>query len=159
EVLHPKSSSGLIGVAPTGIDNDDGWGDPEWWLCNDIQMEKANKLSAWDVEFDYSLRMLADNDVVAGVQVTNNGRRIPTTVTVLGLVRDSDHRISGVTVPLYLNSVQPGETSELPVRFGPTVDYIANPKDMINADEGVSVDFTLQPWPSGINPGCSPVMN
>lgn len=158
EVLHANASAGLIGVAPKGIEHDDNWGDPQWILCNEIETVKAEKLSAWDVEFDYSLRVLGDNDVVADILVTNHGKPLPTTVTVLGLVRDSDNRISGVTVPLWLNSVDPGETRELSVRFGPTVHYIANPKDLIDTADSVTVDFTFQPWPAVINPGCSPVM-
>lgn len=158
EVLHPHSSAGLIGVAPSGIHSDEDWGSPEWIICNEVESTKAERISSWDLEIDHTLSILGNNDVLANITLTNHGKPLPITVTVLGLVRDGERRISGVTVPLYLNSIKPGETSELPVRFGPTLDYVANPKAMINTDEGVSVDFSFQPWPSEINPGCSPVM-
>lgn len=156
--IHPQSSSGLIGVAPTSLDADSKWGTPLWELCSELTHQSSAILLDVDVTFTHTLDIRSPSQVLATIDVSNHGPPLSTRVTILGLVRDHFGRIAGGTVPIYLNSVEPGESRELGVPISPTLNYTANPVPLLSAKEGVSVDFSLQPWPSQYPDSCAPVM-
>lgn len=158
DVLHARSAALLFGVTPPTVHTDHDWGTPQWIICDPPSDNLARSLDFFDVDWEHTTELIASNDVLIRINLRNNGIPLTAKETILGLVRDRDGRACGVTWPAYINHAKPGATVEIPVRWGPNYDYIANPVAVLDDAEGCTVDLTLQTWPRLHTDGCEGVL-
>lgn len=157
-VLHPHSSECLIGVAPVAVENDEDWDSSEWMLCDAVTSVVAEDLSKWDFEIEHRTEILNPTHARTVAEVTNLSDSRSWNLRLQGLVRDGNKRVCGALVTASLAYVFPGETSELTINLIPTLEYVANPFNLIDSVEDVEISFTLQAPSDPANPNCSTIM-
>ncbi|MCA9832436.1 MAG: hypothetical protein KC435_00655 [Thermomicrobiales bacterium] len=156
-VIHPQSSMGIIGVAPTGLMTDSGWGEPTWELCGDVQTKLSDKFDPDVLSLESTLSITSDTAAKVLTTAANLTDTQQRNLTLQGLVRDADGRICGGTLTSILR-LEPAATREINTNITARQNYIANPFTLIPSTDGMSVEMLLQPRTAMMNPGCEIVM-
>lgn len=158
QVLHPHTSECLIGVAPTALTSDDGWGSTEWMLCEVVHSTLAEKLARWSVNFTFELAVLGPKHARALYDVANNGNKRLRDLYIQGTVWDQEERVCGLLLPSSVHFMEPRSRSEQLINLHPRAIYTSNPFVLIDSVEGISFTCTLQPSQQPVNRSCPAVM-
>lgn len=157
-VIHPQSSQGLIGVAPSTLTSDQYWGAPSWVLCDELQADSADAMQDWDVEITWDFRIRDAADAVSKLIITNRGNSPTGPASVQGLVWDQDGRLCGASSNVLIPRLIAGEVWETWAHVWSFLEYVANPFALIDHVENLEVNYSLQPRTAGTNKGCSTVL-
>lgn len=161
-VLHPHTSGGLIGIAPSGLKHDSDWGKPEWMLCGVPNTILSERLSPWEIDISARHEVDYDQHLIIRAQVANLGDHKSSSLRMRGLLWDKNHRICGSTTLAYVPDIEPKSTVDVhidvaPPGAAPIFDYIANPFTLVNTVEGMDVTMSLQP-PASPTPSVCPLI-